>query len=71
MAMDTSNWTVVFSTTSPIEAEIVKQMLDSHSVEAVVMNQQDSSYQTFGEAMVYVNAGSEALARKLINELEL
>ncbi len=69
--MNIDNWVIVYTTSSPIEAEIVKQMLDSNGIEAVAMNQQDSSYQTFGDAMVYVNAGSEALARKLINELEL
>ena len=69
--MNIDNWVIVYTTSAPIEAEIVKQMLDSNGIEAVAMNQQDSSYQTFGDAMVYVNAGSEALARKLINELEL
>ena len=69
--MDTNNWVVVFTTGNPIEAEIVKQMLDSNGIEAVMMNQKDTSYQAFGDAMVYVNEASEGIARKLIKELEL
>jgi hypothetical protein len=68
--MDDKDWTLVFTTSTPFQAEIVKQMLDSNGIEAVVLNKQDSSYPTIGEAEVYVMAGKEVVARKLIGELE-
>lgn len=69
--MDDNNWKLIYTTATPIEAEIIKQMLESNGIEAVVLNKHDSSYQTFGEAEVYVLEGSEATAQKLINGLEL
>jgi phosphoribosylpyrophosphate synthetase len=69
--MDDKNWSLVFTTSNPIEAEIVKQMLESNGIEAVVLNKHDSAYQTFGEAEVYVFAGSEVVALKLIKGLEI
>jgi phosphoribosylpyrophosphate synthetase len=69
--MDDKNWVVVYTSRSPIEAEIVKQMLESNGVEAVLLNQHDSSYQTFGSAQVYVPKESEPVAIKLIEEVEL
>ena len=68
--MDDNSWSLVYTTSTPIEAEIIKQMLASNSIEAVVLNKQDSSYQTFGEAEVFVTKGSEAIALKLIKGLE-
>lgn len=68
--MDDKNWSLVYTTSTPIEAEIVKQMLESNGIEAVVLNKHDSSYQTFGEAEVFVLAGSKVIALKLIKGLE-
>ncbi len=68
--MDDNSWSLVYTSSTPIEAEIIKQMLASNGIEAVVMNKQDSSYQTFGEAEVFVIKGSEAIALKLIKGLE-
>jgi hypothetical protein len=68
--MDDKNWSLVYTTSTPIEAEIVKQMLESNGIEAVVLNKHDSSYQTFGEAEVFVLAGSKEVALKLIKGLE-
>ncbi len=67
--MDDQNWIPVFSTTIPFQAEIVKQMLNSNGVEAVVLNKQDSSYPTIGEAQVFVLATEESTAKKLIEEI--
>lgn len=68
--MDDNNWLLVYTTPTPVEAEIIKQMLASNGIEAVVLNKQDSSYQTFGEAEVYVLKDSETTAKKLIKGLE-
>ena len=47
-----NDWVKVYSTTDIFKAEIIKQMLLSNDIEAVVMNQKDSSYH-FGFAEIY------------------
>lgn len=68
--MDDQNWIPIFNTSLPFQAEIIKQMLNSNGIEAVVLNKQDSSYPTIGEAEVYVRTGNEIVAEKLIKEVE-
>ena len=43
------NWVSVFTTTRELEAGIVKDLLDEAGIPAVILNQKDSSYQTFGD----------------------
>ena len=50
-----NNWTKVFSTEDPFTAEILKQGLLENDIAAVVMNQQDSSYKTFGTIHILVH----------------
>lgn len=69
--MADTNWTVIFTTTQPIQAEIVRQMLENNDIEAVIMNQRDSSYLTFGEVLVYVDEKDVETARELIKEHEI
>lgn len=69
--MDDKNWVPVFRSNSPIQAEIVKQMLESNGIEAVMLNQNDSSYPTIGTAEVYVTKENEDKSIKLIQEVEL
>lgn len=66
--MDNKEWVQVYSTNVPHQADIVKQMLESNGLEAVVVNKQDSSYLTFGEAEVYVLFENVEIAKKLIEE---
>ena len=69
--MNDKDWTIVYSTNTPFQAEMVKQMLESNGIEAVVIDKQDSSYPSIGEAEVYVTKEIESKAKQLINELEL
>lgn len=59
-------WIKVKTFAKPIEAEIVKQMLEEHEIPAVLLNKQDSSY-LFGKIELYVNESNEAVANVLIN----
>lgn len=43
-----NDWIKVFTTTNPIEAEIVLSLLHENGIDAVEMNKRDSSYQSFG-----------------------
>lgn len=62
------NWTKVYSSNNPINAEIIKQMLEEHNINAVEMNQQDSSYNMFGNIQIYVQQEFSNEAIKLIEE---
>jgi hypothetical protein len=48
-----NDWVKIFSTISPMEAEIVKTMLEDNEIEIVEMNKLDSSYQSFGSIELY------------------
>ena len=62
------NWTKVYSSNNPIKVEIIKQMLEEHNINAVEMNQQDSSYNMFGSIQIYVQQEFSNEAIKLIEE---
>jgi len=68
--MNDSSWISVFNTAVHYQAEIVKQMLESNGIEAVVVNKQDSSYPMLGEAEVFVDEEFVSLALKLIEDIE-
>ncbi len=63
-------WSLIYTTTQPIEAEMVKQMLESNGIEAIVINKRDSSYLTLGEAELYVEAENATKAKTLIETQE-
>jgi len=69
--MDEKKWVLVFTTSVHYQAEIVRQMLESNEIEAVVMNKQDSSYPMLGEADVFVVEGYEEKAVQLIEGFEI
>lgn len=62
------NWTKIFSSTNPIEVEILKQMLDENGVISIDINQQDSSYNMFGNINLYVQEQYVENATKLIEQ---
>lgn len=62
------NWTKIFSSTNPIEVEILKQMLDENGVISIDINQQDSSYNMFGNINLYVQEEYVENATKLIEQ---
>ena len=62
------NWTKVFSSDKPIEAEIIKHMLENNSndnLKVITMNKQDSSYK-FGTIDLYVEHKNIQHAKKII-----
>ena len=62
------NWTKIFSSTRPIEVEILKQMLKENGVISIEINQQDSSYNMFGRINLYVQDKFVENATKLIEK---
>ena len=49
-----NDWIEVYSTNDIFKAELIKNMLLSNNIEAIIMNQQDSSYH-FGTAKIYTH----------------
>lgn len=60
-------WIKIKSYNNVIESEIVKQMLEEHGVEAVLLNKQDSSY-LFGKIELYVPETHVQQAEALIGD---
>ena len=60
-----NNWQKVYTTSNSHQAEIVKGVLESHSIPAVVLNRKDSSY-LFGYFDVLVSAEDASAALKIV-----
>tara|TARA_R110000796_G_scaffold96719_1_gene202626 strand:- start:8494 stop:8694 length:201 start_codon:yes stop_codon:yes gene_type:complete len=63
-----SNWNSVFKTNMQHQAEIVKAVLLDNDIEAVLLNQKDSSYH-FGSMEVKVEQSNVIKALKIIGDL--
>jgi hypothetical protein len=64
-----SNWQSVFKTSIAHQAEIVKAVLNESEIEAIILNQKDSSYH-FGSIEVKVENDNAMQALKIIGDLE-
>ena len=62
-----SDWVVAYSSSDIFKAEIIKNMLLSNNIDAILMNQKDSSYH-FGVAEVYTKQDDIEKAKKFISE---
>jgi len=63
-------WLKIYTTSEYYKAEIVRQVLVEHEIEAVLMNKQDSLYR-FGEVEVYIKKAHFDDALELIIKNEL
>lgn len=64
-----SNWQSVFKTNLAHQAEIVKSVLNDADIQAIILNQKDSSY-LFGLIEVKVENEHTMKALKIIGDLE-
>ncbi|MDA3881236.1 MAG: DUF2007 domain-containing protein [Prolixibacteraceae bacterium] len=64
------DWKQVFLSGELYQAEIAKDLLENNGINAVIMNQKDSSYKTFGNIEVFVNEKDETKALELLKELK-
>ena len=62
-----NNWAKLYTTGNYTEANIIKGMLEENSIEVVLMNKLDSSYQTFGDIELYVRRSFMSIAINLVN----
>ena len=63
-------WKEVFLTAHEYKAAIASDILKNEGINAVVMNQRDSAYKSFGDFTVYVNEQDEQKALELLKELK-
>lgn len=63
-------WKEVFMTAHEYKASMAKDMLENAGIKAVILNQHDSAYQSFGEFSVLVAETDEAKAVEIIKELK-
>ena len=59
----------IYSIGNPYQAELIRQMLTDHNIQAFIVNKQDSAYK-FGDIELYVNRDHVIRAKKLIREFE-
>lgn len=48
------NWQKIYGTTNLPQAEIIKNLLKEHDIQAIILNKRDSAYNMFGEVEVLV-----------------
>lgn len=68
------NWIKIYTSINYYRAEMVKQVLAEHQIDAVVMNKLDTAYRTFGAVDVYIhenNFGDAIEVMVLRGEMEL
>ncbi|MGD9977773.1 MAG: DUF2007 domain-containing protein [Bacteroidales bacterium] len=63
------NWTVVYTTNKPWQAEIARQVLEENGINTVVINKQDSSY-LVGEAEIYVESKNADTAKTVVKNID-
>lgn len=62
-------WTCIYTTTFIHEAELIKGMLEEHTITAFVVNKQNSAY-LFGEIEIHVPKADAFEATQLIKSSE-
>jgi predicted Fe-Mo cluster-binding NifX family protein len=63
-------WVEVYHTAHEYKAIMAADILENEGIKAILLNQHDSAYQTFGEISVYVNAIDEQKALELLKDLK-
>jgi hypothetical protein len=65
------NWIKVLSTEDAIKAELAKSVLQSHQIESVVVNKQDSAYVVLGFSEVLVPEEQAEQALEILKTQDL
>jgi hypothetical protein len=63
-------WKEVFITAHEYKATMAKDILENAGLKAVIINQHDSAYQSFGDFVVYIEETKEQKALELLKELK-
>ena len=63
-------WKEIFMTADEYKADMAKAILENAGIKAVVMNQHDSAYKSFGDFLVFVPEQDEERSVELLKELK-
>jgi hypothetical protein len=61
-----NDWVCVYESSLPWQAELNRVYLEENGVPAIVLNQQDSSYQVFGMVRLLVPGSDQQTAEALL-----
>lgn len=64
--MTQQEWSLLKASSQLYELQLIKGMLEEHGIRAVILNQQDSSYQSFGEIKLMVPSEQLKQAEEII-----
>jgi len=64
------DWVEVYLTAHEYRASIAIDLLENEGIKAILLNQHDTAYQSFGDYKVYVDQKDELQARELLKELK-
>jgi len=62
------SWINIYSSTDPVEVEILNHVLLENNIHAVNINRQDSSYLMFGTIDLYIKSDNQKKAIQLIEK---
>ena len=65
----TATWKKVYSTENGVQAELIKGLLETNGIHAVVLNKRDSQYNNFGEQEVHVHTKQVLTAINIIKDV--
>lgn len=63
------DWVKLFETTNFYKAEMIRQALAEHGIDAVIMNKQDSSYR-FGLVELFAHESDREVTQDIIRQME-
>jgi len=63
-------WKTVYETDQEYQATIAKDVLENNGIQAVILNQKDSTYLVWGQISVLVPEADEETAINLLKELK-
>jgi len=61
-----ANWVLIYSSTIVVDVEMKRMYLEENGINSIIINKQDSVYNTFGEIELYVNRDHILKAKRLI-----
>ena len=65
-----NEWVQIHSGIDYIKTEMIKQLLNNNEIDAVILNQKDSSYHVFGTIKLFAQKNDQKRALELISEFE-
>lgn len=63
-------WKEVYMTAHEYKASMAKDMLVNEGIKAVIINQHDTAYKSFGDSSVHVAEADEKKAIKILKDLK-